>query len=70
MQIVCNILTEKGEEGGNGESFVAVSKYFEIYSPSIVEERKEGDDGVNRNHKEDPDNTVGLSVCASRLSAS
>jgi hypothetical protein len=63
-------VTEKGEEGGDSECFVTVPEYFKIDGVSIVEKRKEGDGGVNRYHKEDPDDAAESSVCAIRAGTS
>jgi len=58
MQIIRNVVTEEGEEGGDCESFVAVAEYFKVDGMSVVVEGKEGHCGVNRNHEEDSDDTV------------
>jgi hypothetical protein len=63
-------MAEKGEEGRNSKGFVTVPEYFKIDSVSVVEERKEGDGGVNRNHKEDSDNAAESSACALRVGLS
>jgi hypothetical protein len=60
MQIICDVVTEKRKEGRNGESFVAVAKDFKVDGVSVVEEGEERDGGINRNHEQNSNDTVGL----------
>lgn len=60
MQIICDVVTEKRKEGRNGESFAAVAEDFKVDDVSVAEEGEERDGGINRNHEQNSNGTVGL----------
>ena len=50
MQIRGNVVAQKGKEGGDGESFVAISEEGEVNALSVEEDAQPCDDGVDGDH--------------------
>jgi len=57
MEIRCDVVAEKGKEGGDRKSFVAIGYDIKIDRMPVKPERKEGGDGVNGYHEENSDDT-------------
>jgi hypothetical protein len=60
VEIGRHVVTEEGEEAGNGECLVASHDDFEVDGMSVEEVGKERDNGVDGDHEEDADDTVGV----------
>jgi hypothetical protein len=56
MDVGGNVIADEGEEGGDGEGFVAVAQDFEVDGVAVVEVGEEGDGGVDGDHEQNADN--------------
>lgn len=57
-------MTKQCKEACNSECFVAVPNNLKVYSMFVVIVGEKGDEGVNRDHEEDTDDTESPSVLA------
>lgn len=46
-------MAHEGEEGGDGESLVAIADDLEVNGMPVVPYAQEGGGGINRDHKQD-----------------
>lgn len=58
MQVRVDVSAQQGEEARDGEGFVAVPADFVVDRVPVVEEGDERDDGVDRDHRDDPEDAV------------
>lgn len=58
VQVGRDVVAHEGEEGSNTEGFVAVADDLEIDRILVEEDAEPRDDGVDRNHPQNSDNTA------------
>lgn len=52
-------MAHEGEESGDTESFVAIADDFEVDGIMVEEDAEPCDEGIDGDHKQNADNTVG-----------
>lgn len=61
VEVGPHVMTQQGEEGRDGEGFIAVADDLEVYGVPVEAQRQERRRGVYGHHEQDPDDVFLLS---------